>query len=610
MRHGGPVAQLAWHAVAQPRQQQQAGEQQPGTSGGGDLRLLSLGGEGCLLSWPAIFPGAKVVQAQPLDVGAGLQQLLPPSAQPASAGGGGLAIERWCCVAVHSAGGVVAVGSASGQLLLLRPARASASRVPAARAGGGSSSDSWRRGPSPGPQAAAGAGAAPWQLLACVETPGQPLIAAAWQPAEAAAPDEAAAQVQQRVPAAEQLLAVISKHNVHLVACPAAASAAPPGPALSSCSVADAEQQQLLAVAWPDGRSVCVGCSDGSVQVLKLAGQESPQLQPLFGIRAQAGPVLCLAAVPGWPGLLLSGSQDQTLVALQPGHESARRTPASLVPLPCAATGSEQPLPAVEAADAAAALGGAAVAVGAASSLQQQPQPASGAPAAKRPPKHHFLPPRAQSFLPDLPDAGGAVGLQAQLDVVALAEALYPAPDAGRSACPLLDDGALRALLGDADGAAAAAAAASADEQQAACSFTEALQQQLAGDVGRAYVPGTWLPTLTADVPELLAQQRELRQQQAPGAAAGAPQQLPARQLGMLQLVAGDVAGFLQTAAAADAVLPDVVALSALGGVPAWRAAARLAAAKLVAVGDVRGAALHLAAAGDDVEAAELLPKT
>lgn len=87
----------------------------------------------------------------------------------------------------------------------------------------------------------------------------------------------------------------------------------------------------------------------------------------------------------------------------------------------------------------------------------------------------------------------------------------------------------------------------------------------------------------------------------------GGPQALSSSQLGMLQFIAGDVSGFLQTAVAAGMTTPDVVALSSAGGAPALRACARLAAAKLAAAGEVHAALLQLAAAGCGADAAELL---
>jgi hypothetical protein len=260
-----------------------------------------------------------------------------------------------------------------------------------------------------------------------------------------------------------------------------------------------------------------------------------------------------------------------------------------------------------------------------------------------------FICPKAKSFLPELPDTTNPlVHHQVLLDVAALAETLYP-PDAAAAgsgmapgaACSdaaataggldelgLILDAEVSALLGLPAAASGASDAAAGDsqqqQQQQKCGLgvAEALKQQLAGVVGAGYSLGSWLPTMTADVPELLlqhqswtAQHPQQQQQQhrqqlkksnrfanlaaepvtaSAGSVVGA---LTVSQLGMMKFVAGDVKGFLQAAAAADSVTADVVALSAAAGAPAFGAAARLAAAKLAAAGEHAAAAVHLKAA-------------
>jgi hypothetical protein len=363
---------------------------------------------------------------------------------------------------------------------------------------------------------------------------------------------------------------------------------------------------------------------------------------------------MCLSAFPGWPGLVLSGSQDQTVCSWQPHHEPSQGPAALVTSLTDAADEAAASLGDATGESAAASTSDLAAATEALSAggdadvasttpqpevlstqqQQQEQQHSKSQPAAassKKQPRQ-FLLPKAKSFLPELPDTSGslALQLQAQLDVVALAEALYP-PAAASGSSPLLDAGVMRALLvgsgADSD-AAVAAASATAAHSAGGSSVAGAYKQQLSATIGSDYRAGSWLPTMTADVPELLRQHNASSGSAVRGASAGRSsssggrqrgtgsgahssgtqqqQQLSDSQLGMLQFIAGDVAGFLQTAVAADAVTPDVVALSAAGGAPAWGAAARLAAAKLAAGGDSHAAALHLAA-GESAEAAAAL---
>jgi hypothetical protein len=247
-----------------------------------------------------------------------------------------------------------------------------------------------------------------------------------------------------------------------------------------------------------------------------------------------------------------------------------------------------------------------------------------------------FICPKAKPFLLELPDTHSHLQLQQQacLDVVALAEALYPPAPAGTAAAPAAaaaaaggggsggdsgaSDGVLTgldaevlALLGLPAAEAADVVLGSADstnspQQQQQVLEGEAgvlrvagaFRQQLSGLVGDDYPLGSWLPVMTADVPELLQQHSawtEQQQQQGVrqvadsssatvgggGVLSASLGGLSASQVGMLRFVAGDVRGFLTAAAAADCLTPDVVALAAAGGAPAFAAAARLAAAKL-----------------------------
>jgi hypothetical protein len=370
------------------------------------------------------------------------------------------------------------------------------------------------------------------------------------------------------------------------------------------------------AAAGSDEQQLCVAASSsaevGEHQVFGADTTDSRAGQPLDGQQPvqQAGP---------------------DAAAIQPGLE----VPSSGQPV----TGQPAAFPPAAAAAAAAAAG---------------PVVPKSKPKASK----LFICPKAQSFLPSLPDTTDPLlHQQALLDVVALAEALYPptaaaavgsggVPGAALEVGSALDAEVL-ALLGlpaaVASGPPDATASDSQQQQQqqrrqgCVLGVAEAFKQQLAGVVGAVvhYPLGSWLPNMTADVAELLLQhqawtsQHPQRQQQhqqqhrqqlkkvnrfaeraaepvtvSAGSAVGA---VTASQLGMLKFVAGDVKGFLQAAAAADSVTDDVVALSAAGGAPAFGAAARLAAAKLAAAGDHEAAAVHLKAAGDGaVEGAAL----
>jgi hypothetical protein len=73
----------------------------------------------------------------------------------------------------------------------------------------------------------------------------------------------------------------------------------------------------------------------------------------------------------------------------------------------------------------------------------------------------------------------------------------------------------------------------------------------------------------------------------------------------MLKFLAGDVGGFLRAAVAADKVSPEVVALAAASGQPAFSTVAKLAASQLAAAGDAEAAAVHLLAAGAETATAD-----
>jgi hypothetical protein len=331
--------------------------------------------------------------------------------------------------------------------------------------------------------------------------------------------------------------------------------------------------------------------------------------------------------------LLFTGSQDQLVCSWQPLHE-ANRAPAGLLLEVPAAAEQQQGAAAARVGErgleqapqqAAVRVAAAETELQGAADDQQLGNAAATKLAAKRQAGQQFVLPRARSFLPELPDTSHSAGmrLQALLDLVALAEALYPPAQpagAGAGGEAALDEGVLGMLLdgcGVPDGAAGAAAAAEGGggggSGSSSGSVAGAYQQQHAALIGPGYTPGSWLPTMTADVPELLLQHQAAQgaHTRAPAAAAAASSVCAAEpaaallpvltrsQLGMLQFIAGDVRGFLQTAAAAGSISPDVVALASAGGAPAWRAAARLASAKPAAAGDRAGAALHAAAAGD-----------
>lgn len=174
----------------------------------------------------------------------------------------------------------------------------------AAGAGGGSSrgsgANSWRSGQAAGTAIVMGC----WQLEGCGSTPaGLPVKAAAWQPGNMSPPSckadpgvcsdtgtrsdlgagssatcsfGGAAGGSGR----ELLLAAIDEQHLYVL------HSSPPQQrqeqqgvvdvAVASCSVAEAQrgQQQLLTVAWVSADTICVGCSDGSIQVVKVS--ESP----------------------------------------------------------------------------------------------------------------------------------------------------------------------------------------------------------------------------------------------------------------------------------------------------------------------------------------------
>jgi hypothetical protein len=161
----------------------------------------------------------------------------------------------------------------------------------------------------------------------------------------------------------------------------------------------------------------------------------------------------------------------------------------------------------------------------------------------------------------------------------------------------------------------------------ASSSVTEAFSKQLSHVAGGSYSVGSWLPSMTADVPELLRQhQQALQQQQQQGSQDQQSAHLPnssssssmaasgtslgtlsINQAAMMQYMLGDVGGFMRAAVSAGVITPDVVALAAAGGSAAWAAAARLAAAKLEASGQVDAAAVYLLAAEEPAAAAAVM---
>jgi hypothetical protein len=298
---------------------------------------------------------------------------------------------------------------------------------------------------------------------------------------------------------------------------------------------------------------------------------------------------------------------------------------------------------------------------------------------AKRKPAKTFICPKAKTFLPDVPDTfNPLVHQQVLLDLVALAEALYP--PAGTTQNPGvhvmsqglagLDREVLETLGIPAGPSGAAATGGQQQQQQQQSELQEpgahtessatgslqsgraqdgvggarvawSFQQQLAGLVDAHYPLGSWLPTMTADVPELLLQHQAWQQQQQQQQQQQGPQQqqqqkssqgrqerittrraaaIAARgkcsrrsstsslndsQVGMLKFLAGDVGGFLRAAVAADKVSPEVVALAAASGQPAFSTVAKLAASQLAAAGDAEAAAVHLLAAGAETATAD-----
>jgi hypothetical protein len=274
-RHGGPVTHIAW------QQQQQTVEP--------CLTLLSLGGEGCLLSWPAIAPGtgSSSRAQQPSDAGAQLQGWLARGQQGVV--GVGREVLLWCCMAVSACGGRMAVCSTRGHVAMLTSSSSSSSSSSGIGGGGSSGSSQWRRGADDASRVV------PWQLTASCRTPwGLPVKAAAWQPhtppstagvpADTAAAAAAAAAVSEALGTAAHswcaLLAAVDEQNLYLFNSSSSSSSSSSDPghkeAVASCSVQAAQQQQqqqqqLLSLAWSAPDVLCVGCSDGSIQVVKVS---------------------------------------------------------------------------------------------------------------------------------------------------------------------------------------------------------------------------------------------------------------------------------------------------------------------------------------------------
>lgn len=241
-RHAGPVAQLAW----QPQQQHAPGS---------PAVLFSLGGEGCLLAWPAISPNAEPAAAQPADAGLALSQLLQASQAAAGAGSAGAVGGDviWSCFCWHPhAAGLLAVGSTRGCLLVCQLSRHEDT----------SSQGSWRAPAAPQQHAA---DTASWQPAGVASTPaGLPLAALAWQrPAAADA-----------VYGGGWLVAGLDRQHTYLFSCAAGkqqqGSSSTAAPLLvSSCKVASGSVQ-LHGLAWSDAQTLCACDSDGNCHVLQV----------------------------------------------------------------------------------------------------------------------------------------------------------------------------------------------------------------------------------------------------------------------------------------------------------------------------------------------------
>jgi hypothetical protein len=426
-------------------------------------------------------------------------------------------------------------------------------------------------------------------------------------------------------------------------------------------------------------------------------------LLPLQRLTGHMHGISCLSGLLGWPGLL-SASLDQTVRSWQPEHEAGSTAllllPAAEADAGTAHAGDAASSSAKDAGDGAAAAvdaavvdaelsasneatrpvqdsGPASVRDSATAPAQKQPftgtDDTSAAPATAKPSaasgastttsnintsstgpsnssssrpvstRHwkQFVVPGSRTFLPPLPDlSDAAVQQQAQLDVVALAEAIYPAQLKSRAAAAAGSGGASSSSSSSSKTAGRfrlfkldAQPPATAQQQQQQCPYTcssssviDAFSRQLSTAVGSRYSIGSWLPSMTADVQELLRQHEQaLQQQQQQQQGSSSQHQQPAHllssssstaasgthpgtvavnQAAMMQYMLGDVGGFMRAAVAADVITPDVVALAAAGGSAAWGAAAQLAAAKLESVGQVDAAAVYLLAAGEPAAAA------
>lgn len=374
-----------------------------------------------------------------------------------------------------------------------------------------------------------------------------------------------------------------------------------------------------------------------------------PQLIPLHRLVGHTGPVTSLTASAAWPGLLLSTSADQTLRGWLTGAPTAAAgggVPAVLMPCslgsrsssrdtrpvdtsPAAMAGAATPLVAAAAQEV---VGDAQCAAAADNVLRHTAPVVSTAAGATRIPRpdgvgrywRQFVLPEGRSFLPPLPDVSDTcTQQQALIDVVALAAALHPPPTSNSAgatpnsaaADDAVDDDPWELLR---PGAAGELPPLSLAPQQtsrasgASAGIAAAFQDALGDGPGRDYSPGSWLPTMTSDVPQLLVAAEQAQGSGATagadaGSGAGGPALPSLSQLGMLRYIAGDAAGMLAAATAAGAVTPEVVALAAAGGGATWRLAAALAAARLAGNSAPEAAALHLTTAGDHQAAEQLL---
>lgn len=367
----------------------------------------------------------------------------------------------------------------------------------------------------------------------------------------------------------------------------------------------------------------------------------SPQLTALLQGHIDAVQSVC--CVPGHPGLLLSGSSDQTMRIwrLVPGMGIA------------APAGLRDATAAVAAASAAGSV--AAGAVGAAAGVFE---PSAAADCVCAPlsagmsgavlPEQHSQPateskePAAGSsaYATACPAAGTSMAIsppeppRADAASASPSEAAPSAPGVASAPAGGSGGGSKRWRRGLCAGATKSAlpelpGLTSPEEQQEAVAACIALAHML-------YAPGTQQPPqLQGQQPQQREQQHEQARGDLTGAAPASPSSCQAALLGQmaaslehicgdedimaqlgqerratLHMLRGDPGAMLRAAAAADGVGTDIAAFAAAGSLPAAQLAGRMCAARRDMVSNVHVAAMHMCGAGAAAGAAAAYKKS